>query len=405
MTSFRRARWLLSAALVLVASLTSVTSAQAQAVISGKVTDAAGNGIPGANVVVPSLGLGVGANTRVDGTYTITLPSNSVGREVVVTARRIGFAPVSRSVTIATGTMTQNFELSQEASRIEDVVVTGVAEATSAKNLTISVGKVNEAQLKEVPAISPATALAGKVAGVRVSFTQGQPGSSPAIRVRTSTTLNVGEQEPLVIIDGVVSKNGLQDLSGNDIESIEVLKGGASANTYGSAAASGVINVTTRRGKDAPEGKVTFLTRNEFGTSSVEHWVPLLQHHPFELNSDGTFKLSGTGTRIIKADNYIDNPFPEGTWRDQLKLNLRDGRTVTNYAQIGMRRENTNFSASFTRDTDRGILPLLEGFRRHNARINLDQGIGNKADISAAITYGLSNNDGTPATTAGSTST
>ncbi|HEX6576062.1 MAG TPA: SusC/RagA family TonB-linked outer membrane protein, partial [Gemmatimonadaceae bacterium] len=353
----------------------------------------------------------VGAKTKIDGTYTITLPSSTVGRSVVLTARRIGFTPVSRTVTLA-ATMTENFQLTEDARRIEDVVVTGVAEATSTKNLTISVGKVGEAQLRDVPAVSPATALAGKVAGVRVSFTQGQPGSTPAIRVRTSTSLGVGAsgfvtttQSPLVLIDGVISKNGLADLNGNDIESIEVLKGAASANTYGSDAANGVIAVTTKRGKDTPEGKVSFLTRNEWGTSSVEHYVPLLQHHPFETNSDGSFKLTTGGQRIIKADRYIDGEFPAGTWRDQLKANLIDGRTYTNYALISMRKGNTNFATSFSRDGDHGILPFLEGFRRQNLRFNVDQGLGEKADMSAAFTYGLSYDDQTPASRAGSGST
>jgi len=405
--------------LVVLASVVSGSGAQAQAIISGRVTDAAGNGIPGANVVIPSLGLGVGANTRVDGTYTITVPTSSVGRSVVVTARRIGFAPVSRDVTITEGTQTQNFQLSQDATRIDDVVVTGVAEATSAKNLTISVGRVGEAQLKEVPATSPATALAGKVSGVRVSFTQGQPGSSPAIRIRTSTNLSVpGQacggalsvnttscapgQSPLVIIDGVISQNGLADIDGNDIESIEVLKGAASANSYGSAAASGVIAVTTKRGKDSPEGKVSFLTRNSVGTSSVENYVPLLKTHPYVLNSAGDFVLNTSGARIIEDDGFIDNPFPAGTWRDQLKTHLQSGRTVTNYGQVGMRRENTNFSASIARDTDRGILPLLQGFRRQNLRLNLDQGLGTKADVSMNFTYGLSFNDQVPSVSSGS---
>lgn len=401
MISFRRVGRLFSAGLVLLASFATATSAQAQAVITGRVTDANGNGVPGANVVAPSLGLGVGANTKADGTYTMTLPANSVGRDVVITARRIGFAPVSRNVTITTGSQTQNFQLAQEASRIDDVIVTGVAEATSAKNLTISVGHVGAAQLKDVPAISPATALAGKVAGVRVSFTQGQPGSSPAIRVRTSTNLGVGSQSPLVIIDGVIAQNGLADINGNDIETIEVLKGAASANTYGSAAAAGVIAVTTKRGKDSPEGKVSFLTRNEFGSSSVEHYVPLLQHTPDSL-VNGQFVLTSAGQRIPSADHYADNDFPAGTWRDQLKENLQDGRTVTNYAQISLRRDNTNFSTSFSRDTDRGILPLLEGFRRQNLRLNLDQGLGSKADMSAALTYGLSFNDQVPSVSSGS---
>jgi TonB-linked SusC/RagA family outer membrane protein len=404
MLNLRRISKAVAAALVIVASFAGASGAQAQTTITGRVTDANGNGIPGANVVIPALGLGVGANTRVDGTYTVTLPASTVGRSIVITARRIGFAPVSRNITVAAGSQTQNFELSQDATKIEDVVVTGVAEATSTKNLTISVGKVDEAQLKEVPAISPATALAGKVAGVRVSFTQGQPGSSPAIRVRTSTNLGVGNQEPLVIIDGVISKNGLSDLNGNDIESIEVLKGGASASTYGSAAAAGVIAVTTKRGKDSPEGKVSFLTRNEFGTSSVEHYVPLLQHSPDSL-VNGQFVVNEAGQRILSDDHYIDNPFPAGTWRNQLKENLRDNRTVTNYGQLSLRRENTNFSTSFSRDTDRGILPLLEGFRRQNVRLNLDQGIGTKVDVSAAMTYGLSYDDQPPAdVSAGSTS-
>jgi TonB-linked SusC/RagA family outer membrane protein len=412
MMSIRQVRKLVVTTLAIMGLSAAASAAQAQAVITGKVTDAAGNPIPGANVVIPTLGIGVGANTTVSGTYTVTLPDANVGRSVVVTARRIGFAPVSRTVTLTAGSQTQDFQLSMDARKIEDVVVTGVAEATSSKNLTISVGKVGEAQLRDVPAVSPVQALAGKVAGVRVSFTQGRPGSSPAIRVRTSTNLAVGangfvtgSQGPLVLVDGVISKNGLADLNGNDIESIEVLKGAASANTYGSDAANGVIAVTTKRGRDAPEGKVNFLTRNEFCTSSIEHYVPLLQHHPFELNPDGSIKLSAGGQRIIKADRYIDAEFPAGTYRDQLKENLRDGRTVTNYAQISTRRGSTSFSTSFSRDTDRGILPLLEGFRRQNLRLNLDQGLGSKADMSIALTYGLSNDDQTPNTRLGSGST
>src|SRR5829696_3183428 len=175
MISIKRVGRLIATGLAFVASIAGAANAQqVQSTITGRVTDASGNGVPGANVVIPSLGIGVGANTRVDGTYTLVVPATAVGRNVVVTARRIGFAPVSRNITLA-ATNTENFQLAQEASRIDDVIVTGVAEATSAKNLTISVGHVGAAQLKEVPAISAASALAGKVSGVRVSFTQGQP--------------------------------------------------------------------------------------------------------------------------------------------------------------------------------------------------------------------------------------
>jgi TonB-linked SusC/RagA family outer membrane protein len=404
MISTVRVRWLLSAALALVAMFAGAQVAAAQTTITGKVTNNQGAPVEGANVFIQELNAGTA--TTVNGTYTLTISdANARGQRVILTARRIGFSPSNTAISLTSGTITQNFTLSTDVRRLDEVVVTGVAEATSSKNLTISVGKVSEEMLKEVPAVSPATALAGKVAGVRVSFTQGQPGSSPAVRVRTSTNLAVGGQNPLVLIDGVISKNGLADINGNDIESIEVLKGAASANTFGSDAASGVIAITTKRGRNQPDNKLSFLTRNEFGTSEVEHWVPLTQHHPYELNPDGSFRLTSANQRVIKADRYIDAEFAPGLYRDQLKENLRSGQYVTNYGQIALRRGNTNFSTSFARDTDRGILPLLNGFRRNNIRLNLDQGLWQGADMSAALTYGLSNDDQIPASKSGSGST
>lgn len=404
MISTVRVRWLLSAALALVASATGAQVAAAQTTITGRVTNNQGAPVEGANVFIQELN--AGTTTSVAGTYSFTIPqANANGQRVTLTARRIGFSPSNTAVSLTRGTITQNFTLSTDIRRLDEVVVTGVAEATSTKNLTISVGKVSEEMLKDVPAVSPATALAGKVAGVRVSFTQGQPGSSPALRVRSSTNLAVGGQNPLVLIDGVISKNGLADINGNDIESIEVLKGAASANTFGSDAASGVIAITTKRGRNQPDNKLSFLTRNEFGTSEVENWVPLTEHHPFVLNPDGSFQLTAGNQRVIKADRYIDAAYAPGTYRNQLKEHLRSGQYVTNYGQIALRRGNTNFSTSYSRDTDRGILPLINGFRRNNIRLNLDQGLWKGADMSAALTYGLSNDDQTPTSKAGSGST
>jgi TonB-linked SusC/RagA family outer membrane protein len=406
MIKIKRFGRLIAASFAVVASFAGASVAQAQSVISGRVTDESGNGVPAANVTVPSLGVGIGASTNATGNYTINLGTNvSAGSSVVLTVRRIGYGPQSRNVTVSPGTITQNFTLTQQVRQLDEVIVSGVAEATSARNLTISVGKVGEQQLKDVPPQNAVSALAGKVSGVRVSVTQGLPGSTPAIRVRTSAVLGVGSNQPLFIVDGVLSQNGIADVNANDVESIEVVKGAASATAYGSTGANGVVNITTKRGKDSPEGKVSFLTRNEFGTSMVEHYVPLNQHHPYELNPDGSFKLTSAGQRTVKADHYNDANFPSGAgaYRDQLKTHLRDGRFVTNYANISLRRGNTNFATSFSRDTDRGILPLINGFKRQNVRMNVDQGVGDKADISVSVLYGLSTSDQTPSV--GGTST
>jgi len=405
--SIRRVRQLLAASLAILACFAAASAAQAQSVITGRITDAQGNGIPAANVVVPTLGVGIGASTNATGNFTINLGTNvSTGQSLVIQVRRIGYSPQTRDVKIAGGTQTENFTLTQQVRQLDEVIVSGVSEATSARNLTISVGKVGEQQLKDVPPQNAVSALAGKVSGVRVQQTQGLPGSTPAIRVRTSAILSACQtaatgvvtcqnNEPLFIIDGVLSQGGLGDLNANDIESIEVVKGAASATAYGSTGANGVVNITTRRGKDGAEGKINFLTRNEFGVSAVEHYVPLSEHNPYVLNADGTFTLTSSNQRIIKPDRFADNPYPAGTYRNQLKDNLRHGQFVTNYGQISLRRGNSNFATSFSRDTDRGILPLLNGFKRQNVRLNFDQGIGSKADVSVGVLYGLSTSDQT----------
>jgi TonB-linked SusC/RagA family outer membrane protein len=408
--SIRRVRELLAAGLVVIAYFAAASAAQAQSVITGRITDAQGNGIPAANVVVPTLGVGIGASTNATGNFTINLGANvSVGQSLVIQVRRIGYSPQTRDVKIAGGTQTENFTLTQQVRQLDEVIVSGVSEATSARNLTISVGKVGEQQLKDVPPQNAVAALAGKVSGVRVQQTQGLPGSTPAIRVRTSAILSACQtattgvvtcqnNEPLFIIDGVLSQGGLGDLNANDIESIEVVKGAASATAYGSTGANGVVNITTKRGKEGEEGRINFLTRNEFGASAVEHYIPLAQHNPYELNADGSFKLTSANQRIIKADRYADNPYPAGTYRNQLTENLRHGQFVTNYGQISLRRGNSNFATSFSRDTDRGILPLLQGFKRQNVRLNFDQGVGSKADVSVGVLYGLSTSDQTLST-------
>jgi len=149
--SIRRVRELLAASLVVIASFAAASAAEAQSVITGRITDAQGNGIPAANVVVPTLGVGVGASTNATGNFTINLGTNvSVGQNLVIQVRRIGYSPQTRDVKIAGGTQTENFTMTQQVRQLDEVIVSGVSEATSARNLTISVGKVGEQQLKDV---------------------------------------------------------------------------------------------------------------------------------------------------------------------------------------------------------------------------------------------------------------
>jgi TonB-linked SusC/RagA family outer membrane protein len=369
------------------------------ATISGRVTGSDGRVLVGAQISIRSLNLGTTVGTN--GQYQFTVPeAQSNGQTVTITARFIGYTPHTRQITLTPGPQTQNFDLRSDPFQLDAVVVTGTTDATEVKKLTISVARVNEEQLRQVPASSPVAALAGKISGVRVGIGRGNPGAAPTIRLRGSTNLTIGENNPLIIIDGVITKNTLADIDANDIESIEVLKGAAAASFYGSNAANGVVNIVTKRGKNLQDNSVSFSTRSEYGASSVYNWVPLNKHHNFQLNADGSIATNAAGTqRLIDPDNIADNPYPAtgpDRWRDQLKTWLEDGNFYLQNFQLGLRRGTTNLNSSFTTDRNQGILPFTTGQRRENLRVNFDQGIGTKADFSASFTYGLNRNDYDP---------
>lgn len=371
-------------------------------VITGRVTNEQGAPIPGANVAIPTLGVGVQADAN--GDYRFTVPAERAnGQSVSVTGRFIGFAQSQRTVTLSPGSQTLNFSLVADPFNLTEVIVTGVATGTEQRKLPFTVAHVSEAQISQVPASSPVTALAGKVAGARVSLGTGNPGAAPAIRLRGSTNLNIGGSGPLIIVDGVVTRSNISDIDGNDIASIEILKGATASSYYGSNAANGVINITTKRGRDLTEGNVQIISRNEYGKSSIQHFISLNTSHPYQTNPDGEISYDGGGSRV-PISLFMDQPYPTSgpnVWRNQLEEWMKNGEFYSTNAQVGLRRGNTNFSSSFTTDHNAGVIPIRKGQYRQNARVNVDQGVGDKLDLSLSMTYGTVKNDTRTTTTSG----
>ena len=367
--------------------------ASAQAVvIRGTVTNDQGAPVPGATVAIRSLG--VGALADASGNYSFTVPAQASGQTVTVTARYIGFTPADRSVAL-TGTQTVNFTIAADPFRLSEVIVTGVATGTEQRKLPFTVARVSAEQITEVPASSPVNALAGKVAGARVTSGTGAPGAAPAIRLRGSTNLAIGGSSPLIIVDGVISRSNISDLDANDIESIEILKGATASSYYGSNAANGVVNITTKRGRSLTDDNVQVISRSEYGKAGIQRFVPLNTSHPYLVNPDGEIALNAGGSRITTS-TFMDQPYPTtgpNAWRNQLREWMKDGEFYSSNAQVGLRRGNTNFNSSFTTDHNAGVIPLRKGQYRQNARVNVDQGIGQKLDVSLSMTYGAVKND------------
>jgi TonB-linked SusC/RagA family outer membrane protein len=384
-----------AATLFALVSGVSIAQAQGGATIQGTVTNPQGLPVEAASVVITSLN--AGAITTVKGTYTIQVDqANITGQPVSIIARRIGFSPVTKQITLSAGQQTVDFTLKEDVRRLDEVVVTGVAKATSMKNTAISITHLSADQIQQVPAPDVVSALAGKVAGVRVQTTTGVPGQSATIRLRGSTSLQVGDSDPLFLIDGVISHNGLAGIDPQDIVSIEVLKGAASATTYGSEAANGVVAITTNRGQTLAEGQLRVTARSELGRTGIEHWVPLNHSHEYKLDADGSIAVGDDGNRIIDDDDIMDNPYPttgEHRWRNQLQTWLQPNTTNDNYVSLGYRRAGTNFFGSATQSTNAGVMPFLKGFRRQTIRFNLDQQVTDKFDISGSMMYGKTEDD------------
>src|SRR5207302_1254310 len=140
------------------------------------------------------------------------------------------------------------------------------------------------------------------------------------VRLRSATSISPGaNNQPLVIVDGVITKAGIADINSEDIESIEVLKGPASAGIYGSDAAAGVVNIITKRGRSSAEGTTVTTLRNEIGSSAVAKTMDLNQ------STDCITRVTnpktglqdfprGADGRVVGCtlSNFFDQPYPAG---------------------------------------------------------------------------------------------
>ncbi|MGH7711420.1 MAG: SusC/RagA family TonB-linked outer membrane protein [Gemmatimonadaceae bacterium] len=371
---------------VIALPMAAMAQAQRGSIITGRVTTA-GQPLGGASVGIPELG--TGAVTSTDGRYSFTIAPGNTGRVLTLQARFIGYKPKRERITIADRTE-KDFELERDVLSLEQVIVTGTSDATSTTKVPFAVAVVDNSNIKEVPMTTPVAAISGKVAGASVVTTSGQPGNEPSIRLRAATSLT-GRQDPLVIVDGTITRLGLADISSDDIERVEVIKGAAASSLYGSDAANGVVQIFTKRGGNLAEGQTSLTIRNEVGQSDLRRVVPNNLSHNFQLNPDGSFKLDANGNRTPEVDRVSDNPYPQ--YFDPYDATFRNGLFMTNYLSVGQRRGNLNYNVSFQNTKETGVIDLLNGFNRQNFRMNLDQSLNDKLDYQVGAFYGKSHGD------------
>lgn len=208
--------------------------------VSGTVSDKSG---PMLGVGVVQKGTNNGIATDIDGRYTLTVPKGSV-----IQFLSIGYMPVE----VVADKAKIDVVLEEESKMLEETIVIGYG-VQKKSDLTGSISRVRSEDILNRTITTPESALQGKTAGVQVFSSSARPGASPQVRIRGISSN--GSSDPLYVVDGRITSS-IAGIDANDIESMEVLKDGASAAIYGARAGNGVVLITTKRGKG--DGKITY---------------------------------------------------------------------------------------------------------------------------------------------------
>ncbi len=320
-----------------------------QRTITGVITDAESNDpLIGANVIIK--GTGTGTITDIDGTYSLEIPD---GTETLV----ISYTGYIDQVIVVGTNNTINVALAPGA-LLEEVVVIGYGTQTK-KEVTGAVTSISSKDFNVGNVVSPAQLLQGKVAGLTISKADGDPNGNVGIRMRGLSTIGA-QTEPLVIIDGVPGAS-LSSIDPMDIEVMDVLKDGSAAAIYGTRGSSGVILITTRKGKS---GEANINYNGYVAMENIARTPQIASRDEF---------LSAGGTDAGGNTDWYD-AISQGGFSQSHNLSVSGGT------------DKTRYRASFNFRENNGVV-LNTGFEQLNGSIAITQkALDDKLNVSLNYT-------------------
>lgn len=358
------------------------TSAYAQNMtITGRVIDDDGIEVIGASVVVKGA-TGVGTITDLDGKYSLTV--NDASRDVLVFSY-VGMT--SQEVKVG-GRKVINVTLKSDAVMLEEVVTIGYA-TVKKKDLTGSVSSVSSKDIASVPISDVTQALSGKVAGVQVMRSQGSPDADISIKVRGGTSITQSN-EPLYIIDGFPSEDGLKGIEASDIASIDILKDASSTAIYGARGANGVILVTTKGG-NVDKFNISYdmyigfkKVNKRYDVLDVLDFVKLEYERSInEPDKMNDFVLPIYGNYDEYDELYANRQGID--WQDEV-FNRSTAMTQQHKISLSGGSKTSQYMLTYTRNVDDGIW-YGSGLKRDNFRVKLSQEATSWLKFSTNISY------------------
>ena len=334
--------------------------------VKGKVIDEKGLGIPGVTVLLK--GTKKSAVTDIDGSFEFS----SVPSEGKLVFSYIGME--TQEVSIG-GKKSLSIIMKDSSTNLDEVVVIGYG-TTKRKDLTGSVASVSMKDLRDIPATSALQAIAGRLAGVNVTITEGSPDAQINVRVRGGSSITQ-DNSPLYIVDGF-QVNSINDIPPGDIETIDVLKDASSTAIYGSQGANGVVLITTKSGT---KGK-TEITANVYSgfkkTYNLTNVLSPYEYVYFQKEIDPGSSVTGTSfysayglwddIDIYKSKKGFD-------WQEQLYGNTG----YQTHADIGLSGGDSKlqYKVNYTRDYEDFIM-INSAYKRDYVSFKLNKEISSK---------------------------
>lgn len=370
----------------------------AQYTVTGEVSDdRSGEPLIGASVLVRNTTRGTVAD--IEGRFSISFDSNETATLVISS---LGY--LSQTVTVSSSNNRLQIALKEDATNLEEVVITGLASTVKRSNLANAVSSVSARELTGTTTIQTTDgALYGKVAGATIRSNGGAPGGGVSIQLRGISSL-VGASQPLIIMDGVYINNSFQqtgraavtgagaftqddganrlaDINPADIESIEILKGPSAAAIYGTRANAGVIIITTKRGV-AGRTKVSLSQDTGIATPlrllGVDDWNEDKINFFFTTEARRATELERfrQGNKIDYEDYFYNNT----AILSNTRLNISGGNDKTRFFLSG----NISSEDGTVKNT---------GFDRYSIRANVDHKLNDNIRLGFTSNYIKSNTD------------
>lgn len=368
-------------------------SAYAQSLtVTGKVIDSEGYEVIGGSVTIKGAA-GVGTVTDVNGNYSLKV--NDASKDVLV----FSYVGMTSQEVKVDGRSVIDVTLKADAVMLEEVVAIGYA-TVKRKDLTGSVASVNSKELSKVPTSDITQALAGRMAGVQVMQSEGAPGASISIRVRGGISITQSN-EPLYIIDGFPSEDGMSTLDPAEIETIDILKDASATAIYGARGANGVVVIATKSG--GKEGKATVTFDSYVGFKKVAKKLDVLSTREFALlDYERRYYSAFTAKNSTQEDldkavanfealygkyadidaNYANRAGID--WQDQTL-----GRTaLTQNYRVGVSggTDKLNYNLAYSYYDEEGAM-VYSGNKKHNISFNMNHKLNDRLSITARISY------------------